>query len=56
MPGVKQLWENIHVSGWAGYRLVRKLKELRSHLRVWNKEVFRNIDSLLKAAEEELHD
>lgn len=44
------------MSGWAGYRLMKKLKELRSHLRVWNKKVFGNIDSLLKSAEEELHD
>ncbi|XP_028093924.1 uncharacterized protein LOC114294022 [Camellia sinensis] len=56
MLGVKQLWENNHVSGWAGFRLMRKLKYLRSHLRVWNNEVFGNIDSLLKSAEEELHD
>ncbi|XP_028063060.1 uncharacterized protein LOC114266375 [Camellia sinensis] len=53
---VKQIWENIQVSGSAGYRLMRNLKELKSHQRVWNKEVFGNIDNLLKSAEEELHD
>lgn len=56
MPEVKQIWENVQVSGWAGYRLMRKLKELKSHLRVWNKEVFGNIDNLLKSAEDEVHE
>ncbi|KAF5931642.1 hypothetical protein HYC85_027813 [Camellia sinensis] len=56
MPAVKQIWENNQVSGWAGFRLMRKLRDLRSHLRIWNKEVFGNIDALLKSAEEELHE
>ncbi|XP_028083312.1 uncharacterized protein LOC114284578 [Camellia sinensis] len=56
MPAVKQIWENNQVSGWAGFRLMRKLRDLRSHLRIWNKEVFGNIDDLLKSAEEELHE
>ncbi|XP_028082362.1 uncharacterized protein LOC114283684 [Camellia sinensis] len=56
MPGVKQIWENNQVSKWARFKLMRKLNDLRSHLSVWNKAVFGNIDSLLKSAEEELHD
>ncbi|XP_028105624.1 uncharacterized protein LOC114304686 [Camellia sinensis] len=35
---------------------MRKLNMLRSHLRVWNKDVFGNIDTQLKTAEEELHE
>lgn len=35
---------------------MRKLSSLRDHLRVWNKAVFGNIDSLLKSAEKELHE
>ena len=35
MPAVKQTWENNQVSGWAGFRLMRKLRDLRSHLRIW---------------------
>ncbi|XP_028122982.1 uncharacterized protein LOC114320085 [Camellia sinensis] len=35
---------------------MKKLNMLRSHLRVWNKEVFGNIDTQLKATEKELHE
>ncbi|KAL7220385.1 hypothetical protein ACSBR2_013299 [Camellia fascicularis] len=48
MAEVKKNWEDTQVSGWAGYRLMRKLYNLRNHLRVWNKEVFGNIDTLLQ--------
>ncbi|KAL7162684.1 hypothetical protein ACSBR2_043049 [Camellia fascicularis] len=53
---VKKRWEDTQVQGWAGYRVMGKLNILRNHLRVWNKEVFGNIDTLLKSAEEELHE
>ncbi|XP_028090751.1 uncharacterized protein LOC114290933 [Camellia sinensis] len=56
LPEVQQIWGNSHVSGWAGFKLLSKLRILKSHLKVWNKEVFGNIDSQLKVAEEELHD
>ncbi|XP_028089573.1 uncharacterized protein LOC114289924 [Camellia sinensis] len=56
MAEVKKRWEDTQVQGWAGYRVMRKLSILRDHLRVWNKAVFGNIDSLLKSAEEELHE
>ncbi|XP_028075241.1 uncharacterized protein LOC114277542 [Camellia sinensis] len=55
MSEVKKRWEEVQVQGWAGLRVMRKLNMLRSHLRVWNKEMFGNIDTLLKSAEEELH-
>ena len=44
------------MSKWAKYRLLRKLKVLRSHLKVWNKEVLGNIDFLQKIAKVELHE
>ncbi|XP_028120048.1 uncharacterized protein LOC114317506 [Camellia sinensis] len=56
MSEVKKRWEEAQVQGWAGFRVMKKLNMLRSHLRVWNKEVFGNIDTQLKAAEEELHE
>ncbi|XP_028091070.1 uncharacterized protein LOC114291222 [Camellia sinensis] len=31
---IKHIWEVTQVSGWAGYRLMRKLSSLRGHLRV----------------------
>ncbi|KAL7169037.1 hypothetical protein ACSBR2_034129 [Camellia fascicularis] len=53
---IKYIWEVTQVTGWAGYRLMRKLSFLRNHLRVWNREVFGNIDTKLKTAEQELHE
>lgn len=35
---------------------MRKLSSLRGHLRVWNTEVFGNIDTMLRSAEQELHE
>ncbi|XP_028126943.1 uncharacterized protein LOC114323538 [Camellia sinensis] len=53
---IKHIWEVTQVSGWAGYRLMRKLSSLRGHLRVWNREVFGNIDTMLRSVEQELHE
>ncbi|KAL7219181.1 hypothetical protein ACSBR2_012288 [Camellia fascicularis] len=53
---VKNCWDESQVSGWASYRLLKKLGNLRAHLKRWNSEVFGNIDEQLKKAEEELHD
>ncbi|XP_028126752.1 uncharacterized protein LOC114323369 [Camellia sinensis] len=53
---IKHIWEVAQVSGWAGYRLMRKLSSLRGHLRVWNREVFSNIDTMLRSVEQELHE
>ncbi|XP_028101025.1 uncharacterized protein LOC114300334 [Camellia sinensis] len=53
---VKKRWEEAQVQGWAGFRVIRKLNLLRSHLRMWNKVMFGNIDTQLQKAEEELHE
>ncbi|KAL7175699.1 hypothetical protein ACSBR2_029314 [Camellia fascicularis] len=53
---VKKIWEDTQVTRWARFRLMRKLYFLRNHLRVWNREVFGNIDANLKSAEQELHE
>ncbi|XP_028074483.1 uncharacterized protein LOC114276846 [Camellia sinensis] len=53
---VKKRWEKAQVQRWAGFRVIRKLNLLRSHLRMWNKVVFGNIDTQLQKAEEELHE
>ncbi|XP_028105282.1 uncharacterized protein LOC114304318 [Camellia sinensis] len=53
---VKNCWEAFQVSGWASFRLLKKLGNLKSHLKRWNCEVFGNIEEKLKKAEDELHE
>ncbi|XP_028065848.1 uncharacterized protein LOC114268811 [Camellia sinensis] len=53
---VKNCWEGTKVSGWASYKLLKKLGNLRVHLRRWNCEVFGNLDEQLKQAEDEIHE
>ncbi|KAL7229806.1 hypothetical protein ACSBR2_008376 [Camellia fascicularis] len=53
---VRKSWDNNQISGWASYRLMKKLENLRAHLKRWNCEVFGNIDEQLKQAEAEHHD
>ncbi|XP_028069009.1 uncharacterized protein LOC114271595 [Camellia sinensis] len=53
---VRKSWDNSQVSGWASYRFMKKLGNLRAHLKRWNSEVFGNIDEQLKQAEAEHHD
>ncbi|CAL5409249.1 unnamed protein product [Camellia sinensis] len=53
---VRKSWDNNQISGWASYRLMKKLGNLRAHLKKWNCEVFGNIDAQLKQAEAEHRD
>lgn len=43
------------MEGWAGFSLKKKLQSLKLCLKVWNKEVFGNINEKLKEKEAELH-
>ncbi|XP_028078134.1 uncharacterized protein LOC114280021 [Camellia sinensis] len=53
---VKTAWDNCQVSGWASYRIMKKLGHLRGQLRIWNSEVFGNVDENRKKDEDELHE
>ncbi|XP_028053768.1 uncharacterized protein LOC114258112 [Camellia sinensis] len=55
LPFVEQTWAALNVLGWAGFRCLVKFKGLKSALKGWNKEVFGNVESKLKATEEEVH-
>ncbi|KAL7195821.1 hypothetical protein ACSBR1_035955 [Camellia fascicularis] len=49
------IWSSTTITGWAGFRIVQKLKQLKLELKKWNIEVFGNASFKLKALEEELH-
>ncbi|KAL7194493.1 hypothetical protein ACSBR1_034841 [Camellia fascicularis] len=55
LPVIKSSWVEPEISGWAGYVIQEKLKNLRRVLKRWNHEVFRNVAHLVKVAESELH-
>ncbi|KAL7220662.1 hypothetical protein ACSBR2_013525 [Camellia fascicularis] len=50
----KSVWKNSHVDDWARFRLKTKLKALKKALKVWNIEVFENVNFKLKEVEEEM--
>ncbi|KAL7177287.1 hypothetical protein ACSBR2_030606 [Camellia fascicularis] len=52
---VEKVWMGSQVVGWAGFRIMTKLRSLKQALRIWNVEVFGHVESKLKAAEAELH-
>ncbi|XP_028063701.1 uncharacterized protein LOC114266942 [Camellia sinensis] len=52
---VKQVWDSSQVVGWAGFRIMVKLRLLKHALRIWNVEVFGHVESKLKVSKAELH-
>ncbi|XP_028096430.1 uncharacterized protein LOC114296321 [Camellia sinensis] len=52
---VENVWVGTQVEGWAGFRIMVKLRTLKQALKIWNVEVFGQVESKLKAAEAELH-
>ncbi|RVW59957.1 hypothetical protein CK203_086979 [Vitis vinifera] len=46
----KVWWREIEVRGTASYRLAAKTKELKQKLKVWNREVFGNLEGNKRAA------
>ncbi|XP_028067295.1 uncharacterized protein LOC114270097 [Camellia sinensis] len=49
------VWFEVHEQGWARCTLRKKFIVLKHKLKLWNKEVFGNVDYQLKQAEEDLH-
>ena len=47
---LRSWWQGMSVSGRASYRLATKLKVIKQNLKVWNKEVFGNLESNKMAA------
>ena len=47
---IRNWWRGIEVSGSASFRLSAKLKELKQKLKVWNREVFGNLECNKEAA------
>ena len=47
---VRGWWREIEVRGTASYRLAAKTKELKQKLKVWNREVFGNLEGNKRAA------
>lgn len=42
---VEASWSSIQVEGWGAFVVKEKLKELKQQLKVWNKEVFGNLNT-----------
>ncbi|KAL8544459.1 hypothetical protein ACS0TY_004856 [Phlomoides rotata] len=47
-------WSSYQVNGWAVFRLKEKLKLLRNDLKVWNKEVFGELDKNIREKQGEI--
>lgn len=55
MSLAKEVWNCSIVHGWSGYKLMQKLKAVKEKLKLWNKEVFGDINVKLQVLEEKLH-
>ncbi|KAL6562915.1 hypothetical protein OROHE_005502 [Orobanche hederae] len=51
---VKKSWNSSGINGWASFVFKEKLKRLKDRLRIWNKEVFGNIDKNVEDLENEI--
>ncbi|XP_058198544.1 uncharacterized protein LOC131314067 [Rhododendron vialii] len=51
----RETWDDVHVTGWAGFIFVQKLRAIKDKLKVWNKEDFGDINCALQHTEAELH-
>lgn len=51
---VESAWSDFRVFGWEAYIVKEKMKLLKVKLKIWNLEVFGNIDHNLKALEEDI--
>lgn len=51
---INSKWNNYSVDGWAGFRLKEKLKLLKADLKVWNRDVFGNIDKQIDDRKSEI--
>ncbi|XP_058192016.1 uncharacterized protein LOC131309384 [Rhododendron vialii] len=55
MKIAQETWENTPMSGWAGFRILQKLRAVKDKLKVWNKEEFGDVNSALQETEAEIH-
>lgn len=55
MKLAKDTWNEVQVNGWAGFMIMQKLKAVKDRLKVWNKEVFGDVNLALQQIEAELH-
>lgn len=51
---VKNEWRGLEVEGWKGFILKEKIKNIKSKLRVWNKEHFGNLDVQIQESKDEI--
>lgn len=51
----QETWNNHQVMGWAGFSITQKLRAVKEKLKVWNKEVFGNVNLALQNTELTLH-
>lgn len=52
---VKEFWEKFVILGWAGFKVAGKLKGLKEVLKVWNREVFGNVQECIKEVENQIN-
>lgn len=51
----KEVWETTPTYGWAGCQIVKKLKEVKRRLKVWNKQEFGNMFTKQKGLQDQIH-
>ena len=52
---IKETWSNSQQSGWGGYVLKQKIKQLKERMKLWNKEQFGNTLTNMQKIEAELN-
>ncbi|GFS28866.1 hypothetical protein Acr_00g0004350 [Actinidia rufa] len=53
---MESAWIQSDEQGWAGYRIMRKLKSMKEALKEWNRVSFGNVQTQVEQVEKQLHD
>ncbi|KAL8481726.1 hypothetical protein ACS0TY_028027 [Phlomoides rotata] len=51
---IETVWSSSNIRGWGGYVLKEKLKELKTELKTWSREIFNGMDRRIKEKKEEI--
>ncbi|KAL8463817.1 hypothetical protein ACS0TY_033675 [Phlomoides rotata] len=51
---IERVWSTSNIKGWGGYVMKEKLKELKTELKTWSREIFKGMDKRIEDKKEKI--
>ncbi|KAL8456310.1 hypothetical protein ACS0TY_034502 [Phlomoides rotata] len=51
---IERVWSASNIKGWGGYVMKEKLKELKTELKTWSREIFKGMDKRIEDKKEKI--